>query len=120
MAVFRAIIDNAQREMARTRMDMALLYGADSDGSLHDRIVREFTRATSAILTITRQSELLDTSPVIRKSIQLRNPYTDVLNLTQVELMRRWSTAAIDDKDALRHCMFLSINGIAAAMQSTG
>lgn len=117
---FRAIIDNAQREMARTRMDMALLYGADSDGSLHDRIVREFTRATSAILTITRQSELLDTSPVIRKSIQLRNPYTDVLNLTQVELMRRWSTAAIDDKDALRHCMFLSINGIAAAMQSTG
>jgi phosphoenolpyruvate carboxylase len=117
---FRAIIDNAQREMARTRMDMALLYDAHPDGRLHDRIVSEFSRARSAILAITRQVELLDTTPVIRKSIHLRNPYTDVLNLAQVELMRRWPSVAEADKDTLRHCMFLSINGIAAAMQSTG
>jgi phosphoenolpyruvate carboxylase len=43
-----------------------------------------------------------------------------VLNLSQVELMRRWETAQDHEKDALRHVLFLSINGIAAAMQSTG
>ncbi|MCB0289738.1 MAG: phosphoenolpyruvate carboxylase, partial [Calditrichaeota bacterium] len=50
----------------------------------------------------------------------LRNPYTDVLNLLQVELLKRWQGAAKGDQDLLRHALFLSINGVAAAMQSTG
>ena len=58
---------------------------------------------------------------MIRKSIELRNPYTDVLNLVQVELLRRLHAApAEDEREPLRHALFLSINGIAAAMQSTG
>lgn len=117
---FRAIIDNAQREMARTRMDMAHRYDSASNGRLHAQIVEEFVRAERAILAITEQQEFLSKAPVIRKSIRLRNPYTDVLNLAQVELMARWNGAAAEDRDGLRHCMFLSINGIAAAMQSTG
>lgn len=117
---FRAVIENAQREMARTRLEMSARYDQSPDGKLHSRIREEFGRAESAILAITEQTEFLSKAPVIGKSIRLRNPYTDVLNLTQVELMDRWGGAADDGKDALRHCMFLSINGIAAAMQSTG
>jgi phosphoenolpyruvate carboxylase len=51
----------------------------------------------------------------------LRNPYTDVLNLIQVELLRRYAHAASDsERDTLRMLIFQSINGIAAAMQATG
>ena len=67
------------------------------------------------------QEDLLDNYPVIKKSIILRNPYTDVLNLLQVELIRRLRRT--DDESAreeLRNTVFLSINGIAAALQSTG
>jgi phosphoenolpyruvate carboxylase len=56
---------------------------------------------------------------VIRRTILERNPYADVVHLLQLELMHRArATGAVDD--ALRRLLFLSINGIAAAMQSTG
>lgn len=117
---FKAVIDNAQREMARAHLKAATWYGNGRPSHFHDRIVAEYQSASDVINAITSQSHLLENTPVIRKSIRLRNPYTDVLNLSQVELMRRWETATDADKETLRHILFLSINGVAAAMQSTG
>ena len=124
---FRALVDNAQREMARARLDVAAEYDrlvrdGDARADLHARIVDEFRRASDAILRITGQHALLDNDAVIQRSIELRNPYTDVLNLVQIELLRRFRAMAGDEdrRAALRHALFLSINGIAAAMQSTG
>jgi phosphoenolpyruvate carboxylase len=121
---FAAVVNNAQREMARARLDIAERYARlhdDPEGSAyHDRITADFQLAREAILRITGQTALLDTSPVIRRSIELRNPYTDVLNLVQIELLRRYREAADDAREPLRQLLFLSINGIAAAMQSTG
>jgi len=117
---FKAVIDNAQREMARSHLKAATWYQSGNSEGFHEQIQAEFEIARDAINRITKQSELLDTNRVIRKSIQLRNPYTDVLNLSQVELMRRWDIATDSEKEQLRHVLFLSINGIAAAMQSTG
>ena len=93
---------------------------ADAAISFHDTITADFERARTAILRITGQEHLFDNSPVLQKSIQLRNPYTDVLNLLQVELLDRYRSAAPNHRDALREALFISINGIAAAMQSTG
>ncbi len=121
---FRAVVDSAQREMARARFEISAYYAALADDSngprIHQTIEADFDRARSAILKITGQSELLGNSPVIQKSITLRNPYTDVLNLLQVELIRRYRSSEGADHDAIRQALFLSINGIAAAMQSTG
>jgi phosphoenolpyruvate carboxylase len=93
---------------------------ADADDVVFKRITEDYDAARDAILRITGQDELLDNTPVIQKSIALRNPYTDVLNLLQVELLRRWRDAREDECGELRELLFLSINGIAAAMQSTG
>lgn len=131
---FTAVVDDAQREMARARLSMSRRYAdlADPDTpDVHERIEEEFGRARSAVLRITEQEELLDNEPVIQRSIRLRNPYTDVLNLLQVELLRRYRTAAGEgtekeaegvevDGEALLGELLLSINGVAAAMQSTG
>jgi phosphoenolpyruvate carboxylase len=120
---FRGILDSAQREMARARLPIAQQYDAraDAETSFHDTIVEDYERAEAAILRITDQEALFDNSPVLQKSIQLRNPYTDVLNLLQVELLDRYRSA--DDpsrEDTLGEALLLSLNGIAAAMQSTG
>ena len=120
---FRGILDSAQREMARARLPIAEQYDAraDTEVSFHDTIADDYERAEDAILRITGQEALFDNSPVLQKSIRLRNPYTDVLNLLQVELLDRYRAAdAPDEQDALGEALLLSLNGIAAAMQSTG
>ncbi len=117
---FRTVLDNAQLEMARARLEIAAHYNRLSQSDFHEKIVEDFEQAREVVLKITGQKELLDNHPVIQKSIHLRNPYTDVLNLVQVELLRRWKEAPEAEHGALRHAVFLSINGISAAMQSTG
>ncbi len=120
---FRALIDNAQREMVRARLKIAQRYAAlaaDGEDDFHPVIAADFESAREAILAITGNAELLGHNPVIQGTIRFRNPYTDVLNLLQIELMRRYDASAPDEREALRQALFLSINGIAAAMQSTG
>lgn len=120
---FRSILDSAQREMARARLPIAAQYDAltEREGSLHETIVADYEQAKTAILQITGQEALFDNSPVLKKSIRLRNPYTDVLNLLQVELMDRYrSTDDSSRQETLGEALLLSLNGIAAAMQSTG
>jgi phosphoenolpyruvate carboxylase len=123
---FRAVMKNAQLELARARLPIAERYAhlADSEEPgaaerYHQRISSEFDAAREAILAITEQERLVQDNPVIRKSIALRNPYTDVLSLLQIDLIRR-ERAGRGEPDRLRTSLFLSINGIAAAMQSTG
>lgn len=120
---FQAVINNAEREMARARLPIAALYAAlaHDDRRLHEMLDAEFQSSRTAILSVTGHRELLDGGPVIQKSIALRNPYTDVLNLLQLELITRWRAAPDDSaRAALGESLFLSINGLAAAMQSTG
>ncbi len=126
-----AVIGNAQLEMGRARLAIAAHYdrlAVDAEGAangnpasaFHRRIEADFRRACEAVLRITGQSDILDESPVIRKSITLRNPYTDVLNLLQVELLRRSRNTSAPTGEAPGEALFVSINGVAAAMQSTG
>jgi len=120
---FRAVVDNAQLEMSRARLEIARLYAdlaAPEDPPLHDVLALDFDLARAAILRITGQAALLDNSKAVQRSIALRNPYTDVLNLIQIALIRRFRKASEAEQPALRRALFLSINGLAAAMQSTG
>lgn len=118
---FKTILDNAQREMARTHIQTAEIYRDIDDGVFHNRIVEDFRKAEKAILKITGQKEILENSQVIKKSIRFRNPFTYPLNMMQVELLDRWNSNGKEkQEDNLRDALFLSINGIAAAMQSTG
>ncbi|HKK27769.1 MAG TPA: phosphoenolpyruvate carboxylase, partial [Gemmatimonadota bacterium] len=98
---FTAVIDDAQREMARARLEISRRYaelareGEDAAGAdVHAEIEEEFGRAREALLAVTGQDDLLDNEPVIQESIRLRNPYTDVLNLLQLELLRRYRESA--------------------------
>ncbi len=122
---FEAVLNSAQREMARTRLEVASEYAslASDLGAaerIHQRIIEDYKKAEAAILKITGYEKLYSHVPVFRKSVKLRNPYSDVLNLLQVELIRRSRNDVEPDKERLVHALLLSVNGIAAAMQSTG
>ena len=49
----------------------------------------EFTRTHDMLLRVTGQSRLLETNPVLARSIRLRNPYVAPMSLIQVSLLRR-------------------------------
>jgi len=119
---FATVVDNAQREMSRTHILTTEMYAArHKEKRMHRQIMEDYEKAKEAILTITEQENLLDMRKVIQKSITFRNIFTYPLNLLQVELLDRWSrTNTEKEEQELRHAIFLSINGVAAAMQSTG
>ena len=118
----QAVVGNALREMARARFIISARYAAKAGGAVHERLEAEFRKAAKALLDISGQGSLLEDNPVIQKSIELRNPYTDVLNLAQLELMgrHRRESDAPEVQARIKHALFVSINGVAAAMQSTG
>ena len=132
---FKTIVDNAQREMARTHLLTAKSYhgrvvpsgdsrdlhpSSKSGARFHQWIEEDFRKAERVIRAITGQEHLLDNSPVIQRSIDFRNRFTFPLNVMQIELLNRWESASEQERDALEKTLQLSINGVAAAMQSTG
>jgi phosphoenolpyruvate carboxylase len=118
---FRSLIDNAELELARTRAHITERYAHDADTSpeVSSMIADELDRSIRGLELVMQTDALLATRPVIKRTIDDRNPHADVLNLLQLELMRRARDAGGTD-DAMRRLLFLSINGVAAAMQSTG
>ncbi len=73
--------------------------------------------AIDGVLEVTSQDELLAPNPVIRRSIDVRNPYVDPINLVQVELLRRLRERP---DERLRRAFMVTVNGIAAGMRNTG
>jgi phosphoenolpyruvate carboxylase len=78
---------------------------------------RRLQRATTVVREVTGHATLLEANPVLRRSIDVRNPYVDPINIVQVELLRR---ARLQDDEAVRAALLVTINGIAAGMRNTG
>ncbi|HEY6362323.1 MAG TPA: phosphoenolpyruvate carboxylase [Vicinamibacterales bacterium] len=74
--------------------------------------------AIRTVLDVACHRELLEENPVLRRSIDVRNPYVDPINLVQVGLVRRLRYGEADPR--LRHAFMVTVNGIAAGMRNTG
>jgi phosphoenolpyruvate carboxylase len=130
--MFRALIDNAELALAKADMGIASRYAAmidegDAADEIWEAIRSEYDRSVRAVLAVTEQPELLGGVPWLQKSIRERNPYTDPLNLIQIELIKRLRKldAAEDpeanaERERLRELVRLSIQGVAAGLRTTG
>jgi phosphoenolpyruvate carboxylase len=87
--------------------------------SLGDDLRERFARARDALLTAMGATDLLHDNPVLRRSIDVRNPYVDPINLVQIELLRRLRRGATPEA-RLQHAFVVTVNGIAAGMRNTG
>jgi len=116
------VLDNAAQELARARLPIAKRYamlGPGGDAVYHE-LEREFMLARDGVLSLTGRRHLIDHAPAIAASIVQRNPWTDVLNLIQIELLGRFNSGPEAASPEVRAAILASINGVAAAMQSTG
>jgi len=74
-------------------------------------------RATAGLLAVSGQTTLLESNPVIRRSIDVRNPYVDPLNLIQIELLRRLRE---QPDPRVQTALMITVNGVAAGMRNAG
>ncbi|MGH9489017.1 MAG: phosphoenolpyruvate carboxylase [Terriglobales bacterium] len=120
---FRDLVDNAEMALAKTDLQITRAYqDLAPDRAAAERLMtaweREFDRAVAGILAVTGERELLARSPVLARSIRLRNPYVDPLSLLQVGLLARERDGGLDE--AGQRALLLTMQGIAAGMRNTG
>ncbi|HYD18599.1 MAG TPA: phosphoenolpyruvate carboxylase [Patescibacteria group bacterium] len=68
---------------------------------------------------VTARDDLLEKSPVLARSIRIRTPYVDVLNILQAHLLKEYRSLKNPPKE-LRKTLALTIGGISAGMRNTG
>jgi len=118
---FKQLMDNMSFEMARSRLNISQLYASkEEEKDFHSIIENEFNLCLDAYKKITGFNELLERNKVISNSIDFRNPMTDLLNIIQIELLKRWRLNKNNSDKEIDNSIFMSINCIAAAMQTTG
>ncbi len=124
---FRSLIDNAQMGLGRSDRAVARLYaGLVEPGDLQEgvfgAVLAEWDRAERGIFAVTGTNEVLEDTPILRRSIRLRNPYVDPMSFVQVTTLRRLRALGDDDpqRDAVADLVALCVNGIAAGLQNTG
>jgi phosphoenolpyruvate carboxylase len=121
---WRTLIDNVQMILSKADLTIARLYAdllndQDLAGRVYELIAKEYHRSVDVITQITGQSSLLESMPILQRSIQLRNPYVDPLSLIQVVLLDRLRTGC-EPQAELQTAVLESINGVASALKNTG
>ncbi len=130
---FRSTLDLTAMALAKADAGIAEYYDRQlvpaELQALGDALRGRLARAIVAVLSITGHSRLLEDNPVLSRSIDVRNPYVDPINLLQVELLRRVreerrasgeGVATGDHAGALQRALLVTINGVAAGMRNTG
>jgi phosphoenolpyruvate carboxylase len=123
----RMLVDNVEMSLAKSAMEISRLYldlctDLPDAGRLYGIIEREHDAARDGVLRVVQSDALLERHRVLRRSIELRNPYVDPINAIQVELLRTWRSpgASDEEREAVQRPLARSIAGIAAALRNTG
>jgi phosphoenolpyruvate carboxylase len=124
---FHSTISNIEMTLAKADFQIARQYAERlPDQKLGRQIFKlleqEYERACRVVLQITEEKRLLENTPVLQRSIAVRNPYVDPMSYLQVELLARNREGGLspEDQAKLLYAILLTINGIAAGMRNTG
>lgn len=124
---FNTLLSNVEMVLAKADFDVAEHYArtlgdGDRDLNTFKQLRDEFQRTVGMVNLLSGQERLLDDTPVLQRSIDLRNPYVDALSFLQVELLNRvrhYPEGDPEYADTLE-AILRSINGVAAGLRNTG
>ncbi|MEM7164588.1 MAG: phosphoenolpyruvate carboxylase [Planctomycetota bacterium] len=118
---FRSFLSLIELVLAKAEPDVHRFYEEllepPSADSLGADLRARFDNTVAAVLEVTGSKQLLAQNPVIRRSIEVRNPYVDPINVLQAEILRLFRTVP---DERLRDALHMTINGIAAGLRNTG
>jgi phosphoenolpyruvate carboxylase len=123
---FRSTLDLIEMVLAKALPDIAARYDALLVPSelrpMGEELRGLYQLSRKRLLELRGRTMLLEDHPVLRHSIDVRNPYVDPLNLLQVELLARLRALDEDsgERPAVRAALLVTVNGVAAGMRNTG
>ena len=120
---FRTLLSNMDMVLAKSSLAVASRYAdlVEDEAlrtSIFSAISKEHELTVGAVLSIMDQKRLLESNPLLERSISNRFPYLDPMNHVQVELLKMLRADADDDE--VRSGVHLSINGVAAGLRNSG
>lgn len=87
--------------------------------SLGNHLRNQLEKDTETVLKISGDEYLMEGLPEIAENIEMRNIYTNPLNVLQVELLHRTRKDEVHSNE-LELALMITISGIAAGMRNTG
>jgi phosphoenolpyruvate carboxylase len=97
--------------------DRALVTGGAT--AIGEDLRRRLDLARRTVLETLDTRELLADNPVLRRSIEVRNPYVDPINIVQIALLARLRGDETVSQE-LWQAFLVTVNGIAAGMRNVG
>lgn len=120
---FRALLDLIEMVLAKADIKIAEEYDKALVGedlrNLGKDLRAKFQATYTTILQITKNERPVGSNGVLRRSIDVRNPYVDPINLLQIEILKRLRSSEENDEQ-LKDALLITFNGIAAGMRNTG
>ena len=140
---FTALIDVVDMTLAKTECEIAANYDSQlvaplqldsTDGeetsvdaatlvALGDRLRAELDTTCGEILALRGYDVSQQENVVLQRSLRVRNPYVDPLNVLQAEVLRRLREESYDsvpEQRLLQDALTITINGIANGQKNTG
>lgn len=120
-AFFRTNIDMLEMVLAKSDASIAAYYEkrltSDELGVLGASLRDRLKHCVGLVKQIKQETQLLSENPIIRQSIEVRNPYLDPLHFLQVELLYRDRN---QPDQRLEQALMVTMAGISAGMRNTG
>jgi len=117
MALVEMVLAKADVKIAEC-YEKELLADRDELRKLGEKLRASLSLTQASVLEAIDEGHLLADNPVLKRSIRVRNPYVDPINLVQIEFMKRIRLRG--DSPILKDGLLLTINGISAGMRITG
>ncbi len=118
----QTFLSNVEMTLFKTDLDIASGYVEELVDPEHrhllEMIAQEKEVSQREVLGVSGKSELLEDSPLLKRTLDVRDIYLDPINYLQISLLSRsrQGEASADIDRAL----LLTVNGIAAGMRNTG
>jgi len=118
---FRSYIELLEMLMAKTDAQISAYYEkrlvSTELGVLGSSLRQRLVAMQRLVLEMKQQETLLQYNPIIKESIEVRNPYLDPLHFLQAELLYRDRN---HPEEQLEQALMVTIAGISAGMRNTG
>ncbi len=123
---FRSTLDLIEMVLAKALPDISARYDEllvpEELKSIGNELRQRYLWTKERFLRLRGRSELLEGNPMLRRSISVRNPYVDPLNLIQAELLHRLRVSAegSSEQESIRAALSVTLNGVSVGMRNTG
>lgn len=126
---FRTLVDLLEMILVKSdekiaaNYDHQLVRDADSQ-ALGAELRGKMQQTVDAVLAVSGNAQLQQHNTVLLRSLTVRNPYIDPLNVIQAELLRRLrledGSVSSEEQRVLQDALLVTINGIANGMRNSG